>query len=191
MYQETCDAIHEIDADMICSIGPAKYYNLCNLNETMILNNTDKVIYNFNFFIPKPYVKVGMVNYTIDWPGKIKCCDLTTKCAPGHCEQNNCDHYIDVNKEWLNETMLIPLSDFRDKYNKPVLIDQWGVYYNAPNKTGYDNDMLSLMEYYDISWTNWLWRTYGTDNYGFEHNETNGSYFTDIDQVKTFQQFIN
>ena len=99
MYQETCDAIHEIDADMICSIGPAKYYNLCNLNETMILNNTDKVIYNFNFFIPKPYVKVGMVNYTIDWPGKIKCCDLTTKCAPGHCEQNNCDHYIDVNKE--------------------------------------------------------------------------------------------
>lgn len=191
VYQEACTAIQNIDPSMVCMIGAAKYYNVCNLNETMIIDN-DNVIYAFNWFIPKAYIKVGMVNYTINWPGQVRCCDLTEKCLPGHCQQNQCNSMVDINKEWLENAMeSIPIKMFRDKYNKSVLIDQWGVYYNAPNRTGYDQDMLDLMiNKFGISSTNWQWRAWQEDNYGMEHNLSNGSYFEDVEQIKVFQNFV-
>eukprot|EP01084_Bolivina_argentea_P270857 460676_1 len=190
VYQEICTAIQTIDPTMICLIGPTPHYDMCNLNETMIIDN-ENVIYAFNWFIPKGYDKVGLDNYTITWPGEMKCCDLERSCLPGWCKKRNCNSTVDINKQWLEQSMQIPMDNFRYKYNKCVIIDQWGVYYNAQNRTGYTTDMLDLMKNkFNVSWTNWQWRTWQEDNYGIEHNLSNGSYFEDIDQIKVFQEFV-
>merc|ERR1712154_285624 len=133
------------------------YYNLCNLNATMLLPKDYSVIYAFNLFFPKAYIDVGDVNYTVDWPGQIRCCDVTKSCLPGKCPQNACDAMVDVDRDWLEEVLHIPIKGFRDAFDVPVLVDQWGVYYNSPNRTGYDADVLSLMRQYGVSSTNWQW----------------------------------
>eukprot|EP01084_Bolivina_argentea_P205130 350479_1 len=123
MYQETCTAIQNIDPDMICMIGPAPYYHLCNLNETMLIKN-ENVIYNFNAFIPKAYITVT-TNYSVNWPGKMRCCDITLSCLPGWCPKNDCNTYVDLNKDWLRQSVNVVITNFRDKFNKPVFVDQW------------------------------------------------------------------
>ena len=188
MYEETCNAIQSVDPSMLCSIGPAEYYDLCNLNATMLLSN-NQTIYNFNFFIPKAYVTAN-ADYAITWPGNIKCCDLVKTCLPGWCPKNACNEYVKVDKEWLKEAMLIAIDGFRNKYNKPVFVDQWGVQYNSPDRLKYDDDALDLMNEYGLSWTNWQWRGWELDTYGMEHNFSNGSSFLDIEQIQEFQKFV-
>ena len=100
-YQEACTAIQQIDPGMPCMIGAAKYYNPCNLNETMIIDN-ENVIYAFNWFIPKAYCKGSEVNYTITYPGKMRCCDLEKTCLAGWCQNNHCNASVDINRAWLS-----------------------------------------------------------------------------------------
>ena len=47
-----------------------------------------------------------------------------------------------------------------------------------------------MMNKYKIGWTNWQWRTWQEDNYGIQHNLSNGSYFEDIEEIKVFQDFV-
>ncbi len=45
-------AIHSVDPSMVCLIGPAKYYNFCNMNATILINST-QVVYTYDFFVPE------------------------------------------------------------------------------------------------------------------------------------------
>ena len=190
MYDDVCSHILSFDPNMICIIGAAKYYNLCNLNETMLLNNIpNNVIYAFNFFIPQKY-DTNATDYPVSYPGQMKCCDFEKKCLPGHCQQNKCTYNVTINKQWLSDSMDIVINNFRNKYNKPIYIDQWGIWYNQTDYLTYVNDLLSLMADKNVGSTNWQWRTWKLYNYGIFHNESDGQSFFDENEIKVFQKYF-
>eukprot|EP01084_Bolivina_argentea_P280688 480066_1 len=191
LYEETCYEIQKIDPNMICLIGPSEYYNICNLNATMIINST-QVIYTFDFFVPYDYVNAIKVNNEIiTYPGIMPCCQIAPKspCVPDWCSKSECNKNVTINKEWISKALNVGIK-LRETNNIPILINQCRLHYNTPNRLSYVNDIVSLMQQKNIHWTYWQWRNYKLDCDGLIHNLSNGSVVTDMQQIQVLQQYL-
>jgi len=70
-----------------------------------------------------------------------------------------------VNKSWL-VSELQGVLDFRDKFQVPVWIDQWGVHSDSGSgnpdfkeqQEQYLSDILDVFEWNGLLWTDWIWR---------------------------------
>ena len=85
-YDAAVAAIQEVDARTPCIVGPAPFYSRSDL-AGVLLPNRQRVIYTFNFFVPKAYVD-GESKSSSDtsFPGPVPCCVLHDKehrrCCP-------------------------------------------------------------------------------------------------------------
>ena len=117
-------------------------------------------------------------------------------CIPGWCPMDDntgkctSNTTVEINYKWLSDVMDVG-KELRENANVPVIINQWGVSYTSPNKTGYDYDVLTLMKEKEIHSINWEWRGYQEKGYGIAHNLSNGSSFYDQQQIEIFEKFYS
>ena len=90
-YEEAAHAITSVDARTPMVIGPAPFYHVDGLPAMMPVpaDLHDRLIYAFNWFVPRTYVNGGL---QISYPGTIGCCDAherepSSSCPRGCNEQ--------------------------------------------------------------------------------------------------------
>lgn len=153
-HQDACGAVWAEDPDAACIIGPAKFYNRGMYSDDYFLEG--KVIYAANFFEPKYWV--GGDNKDLAYGGQAKCGDVTT--ASLYCPQGE-DAMITLDKAWLQQ-QLDGVSEFSEKHQVPMWIDQWGVHGDAGGgdaaQKQYLIDVLDVFDSKNLHWAYWVWR---------------------------------
>lgn len=81
-YSDMCTAIHEVDPATPCVVGPAPYYKIWQINESILLKDTN-VIYTFDFFLPWSYITAEDTTKT--FPGNYACDDVFKGVAERFC----------------------------------------------------------------------------------------------------------
>ncbi len=139
-YREIADSINTVTRSSIpFVIGPQNYYLPDSLTNEYYLDGY-QVIYAANMF--KPH------DYCVGDP------DLTYPSAY-------------VNKETIETYYDIPLQ-FREKFNVPVWVDQWGASRLSNGYVEYTKDVVAFLERNQLHWTYWNWRQYSGDRGIFE-----------------------
>ena len=155
--KDACAAVWAADADAICFIGPATFYDRYSLGEQWLLPGN--VVYAANFFEPKQWVTADAGVASVAYPGGVaRCCDLAShRSCSGGCHGAN----VTFDRAWLAQ-LLEPAVTFQRKYDVPVWIDQWGLYRNAgpadADRARYWRDMLDLLGAHDLHFAVWIWR---------------------------------
>ena len=164
-YAAAVTAVQEVDPRTPIIVGPAPFYSRHELPD-VFLPSKQRIIYAFNFFVPKAYVDgeyKGAGGAT--FPGLMPCCDLHDKehqrCCPtqgGDLHvQPCCTRKVMVDKAALEQQLLEVLHLGRTQ-DVPLLMDQWGVQRGVPGRLTYLKDMLSLLEQHSVHWIYWQWR---------------------------------
>ena len=146
-------------------VGPAPFYSRSNLPLVLLPSSLGNVIYNFNFFVPRPYVQ--QLDPALRYPGFMQCCDVFDKehrkCCPDARDGQDlsklpcCAERLLVNKRTMEQQLIDPIQ-FGHSNGVPVVLDQWGVQRGASGRLDYLHDMLSLLETHEVHWIYWQWR---------------------------------
>ncbi len=162
--QAACSAIWASDPRAACVVGPARFYNRCNL-DNLVLVRGGPAVYLANFFEPKYWNKN---NFQGDgYPGTYDCCTVTAPCQ----KREVCGQYsqqcpgaprVRIDKNWVSAQMSF-VARFRDANKAPVMIDQWGAQRpgdpgQAKQAEAYTRDVTQAMAEASLHWTYWIWR---------------------------------
>ena len=194
-YQGGCDIVHQQDPDTPCIVGPAPFYKAWMLNETLIINgdmNKNKVIYTVDFYVPVNYITSGVQGdqyNDLTYPSVYPCnvalpgwtCAGRGHSPPCFCPDSPTEP-VGVNKTWLVSLLTqYPLA-FRDKYNLPLLVNQWGMYKQVSAERGglkYFQDIVDIFNQYKIHSICWVWKWSYPNNawngYEIVHNFTSNN----------------
>ena len=135
VYRSLCQAVHVADAEVACVVGASPFYSIGGLEQLHDLMRSassygaPRILYNFNFFVPKNYVMNDTATPTpLRYPGTLRCSDVYTN---DHvCKESlgkpGLLRPITVDRAFLQRE-LERAAHFRDQRSVPVLLDQWGV----------------------------------------------------------------
>ena len=168
--QLACTAVFQNNPGAACVVGPARFYDRFQLNKTYIISG-GPTLYAANFFAPRSWVSthIDSNNPNASYPGDFACCDLYQKdrehrrSVCGGSEASACAGAprVHANRFWMEDQLRNVLS-FRDSFDVPVWIDQWGVRADAVGgaeaQDAYLSDILSIFERERLHWTYWIWR---------------------------------
>lgn len=162
-YKEIADSINTITESSIpFVIGPQNYYLPDSLLDVYHLE-AYQVIYAANMFKPSDYCRGDA--------------DLTYPSAY-------------VNKESIETYYDVPLQ-FREKFNVPVWVDQWGASRISNGYVEYTKDVLDFLERNELHWTYWNWRQFSGDRGIFErYPKWSGDYQFDTLLFELFQSVL-
>ena len=190
-----CLAVHKFDPATPCMVGPAPYYKPWKLSDTYILKDQPNTIYTFDFFQPAAYVMEsfnGPYKYPDVYP-----CDVAYKgWTDVFCPQNRSELFM-VNKTWMENLFAQYPGAIREKYNVPVLANQFGANRAVGDDHGrakYLNDILAFFKEQRIHHIYWLWRwdgkSGGGDHWGgyelIHHWAANGTVDRDYETLDIF-----
>ena len=196
-YEELITSVQRVDARTPIFVGPAPFYSRANLNG-IHMPSKHNIIYNFNFFVPRPYVQ--QIDTSLSYPGNMKCCDLHDKdhrkCCPNAAHNADLSHMpccatpILVDKKAIEEELLEAVT-FGKTNGVPVLMDQWGVMRGAAGRVGYLRDMLSLLEKHRVHNTYWQWRHMSNRPFAvLQKDEDKSSTSFDLDTLTLFADVL-
>jgi hypothetical protein len=200
-HVDACGAVWDQDPRAACLIGAGKLYDRYQLDDRFIIKDKP-VIYAANFLSPKTYTKGDLQNIT--YPGStIKCGELLeAKEIPHACPAGNRHAKITFNKDFLR-ILAKPFSEFVNKYNVPLWIDQWGIYGNDigggnASVTAYMEDALDLWDEGSFLWTQWIWRSpwepknqYNCSSYSLVCQPvTCGPYYPQVHLLKPLNKYL-
>lgn len=135
LYKEIADSINTITAHQIpFVIGPQNYYLPDSLSEKYYMEGY-QIIYAANMFKPGDFCR-GTASYA--YPSD------------------------KVNKESIENYYNVPIQ-FREKFNVPVWVDQWGASRLSEGYVKYTEDVIDFLERNKLHWTYWNWRQYSGD----------------------------
>lgn len=133
MFNEFYTYIRENDKSRYILYTPGPGGRLDGYAELKPLNDT-RIIYSFHYYTPLEYSHYTIRNHTTpySYPGKIKAT------------------YWDKKK--IKETLL-PIVNFKERYNKPVYLGEFSVVYEAEGWEAYLNDILDIVEEHSFGYT--------------------------------------
>lgn len=184
-HADACQAVWASDADAVCFIGAAPYYDRYNLGPQYLLPGN--VIYAANFFEPKAWISNGPAARAVPYGSSGPCCAFAEKRSCGRCPGEQ----VTLGRPWL-ESLMQPVVDFGAEHRVPVWIDQWGVHSDAGAVAGdrarYLRDTLSLFNSSQLHWSQWIWRRplCGQDEFSIVCERPNGTFahfVTAIDEL--------
>jgi hypothetical protein len=152
-YKNVIAAVRSIDNVTPVIIGPAKDYDVRNLDQIYI-PGLENVIYTSNFYELPAYVKqakrtraeTGYPGYYQDQGSKKDSCNY-----PGRGQ------VVFMNKTWLGG-LLSCATSFREANNVPVFIDQIGLRSETPHSIIYVRNVLDLFQEDELGFTYWTYR---------------------------------
>lgn len=163
LYAEVADSINTITGESIpFVIGPQNYYHPDYLTDDYHLPGY-QIIYAANMFKPGDYCR-GAASY--GYPSE------------------------QANKEAIESYYDIPLQ-FREKFNVPVWVDQWGASRLSDGYVAYTRDVIDFLERKELHWTYWNWRQYSGDRGIFErYPKWSGPYQVDTALYALFDSVL-
>lgn len=163
LYREVADSINTItDGQVPFVIGPQNYYLPDSLTDAYHLEGY-QVIYAANMFKPHSFCN-GTADY--GYPS-------------GQVNPQLIEHYYDV-----------PLQ-FREKYDVPVWVDQWGASRLSEGYVEYTRDVVDFLERKQLHWTYWNWRQYSGNRGIFErYPKWSGDYQLDTLLFELFDSVL-
>ena len=174
-YSDMCTAIHEVDPATPCVVGPAPYYKIWQINESILLKDTN-VIYTFDFFLPWSYITAEDTTKT--FPGNYACDDVFKGVAERFCTKPYDQDILKVDQDFL-ESLLVrfPIA-VQKSHPVPMFANQWGVKHEVTAESGrqaYAEAVATIFEKHAIHSTYWIWRSYEKESWGFEiiHQDQN------------------
>lgn len=140
-------------------LGSNRWSNISSFKDLTPIVNDNNIIYNFHFFNPltfthqfAPWVDNPECRIEREYPGT-----YLPKTEPfGRITIND---YGTWNRDRLKNE-LNPIFEWREKYNRPILCNQFGVMPKAPraSQLNYLKDLISIFEEEGINWTFWNYK---------------------------------
>ena len=167
--QLACNAVWSGDANALCVVGAARFYDRFQLNESYLING-GPTLYAANFFAPRSWVstKINQAMPNASYPGDFPCCDVYQKDRErrhktcGGDDSSACTRapLVRVDRCWLEDQLRNALH-FRDAHNVPIWIDQWGVRADAVGGADaqgtFLSDVLDVFQRERLHWTYWMY----------------------------------
>lgn len=130
-YKKVADSINTItNGEIPFVIGPMDHYKAANLTSDYFLEDYP-IIYAANMLWPKPYI---LGEETYGYPSD------------------------EINKETLKTYFTQPLH-FRETYDVPVWVDQFGASYEAIGFEEYTRDIIHYYDSLELHWSYWNFRS--------------------------------
>jgi hypothetical protein len=182
LYEQVIAAVRAKDAFTPVMIGPAKDYEIRDL-EQVYLADQQNVIYTANFYELPAYVKQTKKGGTVyHYPGSVP--DQVN--ATDGCDTENVGKTVTMNKGFLSG-LLKCLTGFRDAHAVPVFIQQVGLRSEVPDSLSYATDVLALFNKEQVGFTYWTYRfpyrnnTDGSGEIGVLWQDSSGTWTTKTD----------
>jgi hypothetical protein len=154
LYVRVITAVRAIDAETPIIVGNAKDYDIRNLQEVYMPNQSN-IIYTANFYELPAYVKQAKVGGSMTgYPGYY----MDEGKPSSACDYVGRGQQVFMNKEFLS-TLMVCATAFRDRNHAPIFINQIGIRSVTPQSLKYVRDVLGLFALDHIGFTYWDYRT--------------------------------
>mmetsp|Transcript_25424 Transcript_25424/g.54932 ORF Transcript_25424/g.54932 Transcript_25424/m.54932 type:complete len:247 (-) Transcript_25424:113-853(-) len=160
LMADGCAAVRRHDPHALCILGPAPYYKLWELNERLLLSSLPNVMYTFDFFVPWRLVTADSAISTAAFPGDFECSSVYETWWPQFCK--SASERVHIDDAWLNRTMAAWPGALRERFDVPILCNQWGVkgeLWRSRGRLAYAEALLSALNAQGIASTYWIWRS--------------------------------
>jgi hypothetical protein len=153
LFRRTIRAVRVIDDATPIVIGPAKDYDVRDLEQIYMPGQTN-IVYTVNFYELSAYVKQIKKNGEMTgYPGYY----LDQGNASDSCNYVGRGQTVFMGPAFLN-TLLECATNFRDAHQVPVFVDQIGIRGATPASLHYVRDVLELFKLNNLGFNYWTYR---------------------------------
>ena len=170
-YEKGCEAIHAVDSETPCMVGPAPYYKVYNFDDRILMRNSKNVIYTFDYFNPDAFVfGTGKVS---SYGSLYPCATLYDGWVAAACPSWNISsdqQKIPFNFSWHKHNFEAFVGRMQ---NVPVFMNQFEVVHGVTEKQGrfqYVQDLLHVARAKNVGFAYWTFS--GGNSDGWTHGSS-------------------